>query len=235
MQDCRPGLLRQGESRNFARIERQGDRLGRGPRRQGPVQRIVLDDAFCPFVPSRGWICRRRGLRLERASRPPTPRPRPSPRPRRARRRRRPSHRLSPISAIGTCSSERSARVASATRSLSRNRANPRASPAIRVMRSFRTARPKGCATKCLSSWASTSRAATRPKPAPRQSRGEDLEVEREIEDASRLGPGRLGRRGAVRDASQGRKPLGQERGERERADRRNAERGEARGQGRLA
>ena len=65
---------------------------------------------------------------------------------------------------------------------------------------------------------------------------GESVEVERQIEDVRRRrGPGRPGRPGVVRDASQGGKPLGQERGERERADRRNAQRREIGGQGGVA
>ena len=177
-------------------------------------------------------VCAASALLAALAAPPPSP---PSPRPNRARRRRRPSHRWSRLSAIGTCSSAKSARDASATPSRSRKRANPQASPAIRAMRSSPTVRRKGCATKCPSSWASTSRGETRRKQVRGQARRKRVEVERQIQDVRRLVAGRVGRPGVVRDASQGRKPLGQERGERERADRRNAQRRETGGQGGVA
>ena len=93
------------------------------------------------------------------------------PAPKSAAKRRRPSRPWSRPSATGACSSAKSARDASAIRLRSRNRASPRASPAIRAMRSSPTVRRRGCATRCRSSWASTSPRATRPIRRPTPSR----------------------------------------------------------------
>ena len=191
------------------------------------MTRLVLS----PFAPL--GLPPRRSAPRARSCRPRSPRPRPpSPRPNRARRRRLPSRRWSRPSAIGMSSSAKSARDASATRSPSPNRVSPRALPAIRAMRSSPTVRRKGCATKCPSSWASTSRRGQKP---PTPSRARSLRSRRQIEDARRSGPDCTGRPGVVRDAPQGREPLGQERGERERADRRHAQRREIGRQGGVA
>ena len=72
--------------------------------------------------------------------------------------------------------------------------------------------------------------AQTPPKRSSTRSRPEaGDEVGRQIENACRPGPGRLGRRDVVRDAAPGREPVGQERGQGGRADRGDAQMREAR------
>ena len=72
-------------------------------------------------------------------------------------------------------------------------------------------------------------------KPEPKTPGKSDIKVRLEIENGGRCRSGRRGRGGDLRAATQGRKPLGQERGARERADRRHAQGREIGGQGVLA
>ena len=95
----------------------------------------------------------------------------------------------------------------------------------------------KGCATKCRSSWVSTSRRArTLPKRSSTRSRARSRSRS-PTPNRRRPSPGsgRSGRRDAVRAAVQGRKPVGQERGQGKPADHRDAQRREAGRQGRFA
>ncbi len=122
----------------------------------------------------------------------------------------------------------------------------PSTSSAIRAMPSSPTDLRRACATKSRSSWVSTSPPGRKPRrrptrnptsspmrsqKSPQRNRRSRLENESEIDRRA----GRRSRPSGLRPAAEGRRPLGQERGARERTDHGDEEGLDPGGPGRLA